>query len=274
MLGSRQCSKDLLRCMRLLWPRSSKAAVILSALQITELETIMQCRRNQGLGPAPPTFLEIAVVTLENNAAQRKFSLSCPPPPPQIQFPSHGSVMLICEIFFSLEDQFSVTVRCWTYYKIVNHHVPVYRDIMLLWGLQGCLRKCGKSGCLVAFESGTLTTWIPDHASFEPSGLTCSLPGAHSCFESPVEEGLEYGCAGRRAITWHFNLTAGEKSVSFWLIDWIGVLYYSGMLKFENVDQQFSQVKAEFHEEKIRFWIYFILLSQRINFYWFKMLFE
>ena len=36
----------------------------------------------------PPTFLEIAVVTLENNAAQKKFSLSCPH---QIQFPSYGS---------------------------------------------------------------------------------------------------------------------------------------------------------------------------------------
>ena len=27
----------------------------------------------------PPTFLEIAVVTFENNAAQKKLSLLCPP---------------------------------------------------------------------------------------------------------------------------------------------------------------------------------------------------
>ena len=33
-------------------------------------------------GHVPPTFLEIAVVTFENNAAQNKISLLCPPPPP------------------------------------------------------------------------------------------------------------------------------------------------------------------------------------------------
>ena len=44
------------------------------------------------MGHVPPTFLEIAVVTLENNATQKKFSLSCPLPPPQIQFPFYGSV--------------------------------------------------------------------------------------------------------------------------------------------------------------------------------------
>ena len=38
---------------------------------------------------APPTFLEIAVVTLENNAAQKKFL--CHAPPFQIKFPSYGS---------------------------------------------------------------------------------------------------------------------------------------------------------------------------------------
>ena len=37
-------------------------------------------------GKCPPTFLEIAVVALENNAAQEKFSLSCPPPPPRYNF--------------------------------------------------------------------------------------------------------------------------------------------------------------------------------------------
>ena len=30
-------------------------------------------------GHVPPTFLEIAVVTFENNAAQKKFSLLCSP---------------------------------------------------------------------------------------------------------------------------------------------------------------------------------------------------
>ena len=67
---------------------------------------LLQCRRNRGAGRhVPPTFLEVAVVTLENNAVQKQFSLSCPPPPPTpIQFPSHGSVLsdvkFVCDVFF------------------------------------------------------------------------------------------------------------------------------------------------------------------------------
>ena len=41
----------------------------------------------------PPTFLEIAGVTLENNAAQKNF-LCHAPPSPQIQFPFYGSAFL------------------------------------------------------------------------------------------------------------------------------------------------------------------------------------
>ena len=49
--------------------------MLISYIAITVL-----CRRNRGAGGhVPPTFLEIAVVTLENNAAQKKFSLSCLP---------------------------------------------------------------------------------------------------------------------------------------------------------------------------------------------------
>ena len=44
-------------------------------------------------GMCPPTFLEIAVVTLENNAAQKNFL--CHAPPPQIQFPSYGGGLLM-----------------------------------------------------------------------------------------------------------------------------------------------------------------------------------
>ena len=50
-------------------------------------------RSNRGGGGAgrhvPSTFLEIAVVTLEKNAAQKNF-FAMPPP---IQFPSYGTVL-------------------------------------------------------------------------------------------------------------------------------------------------------------------------------------
>ena len=55
--------------------------------------TWQQCRRNRGGGAGGhvlPTFLEIAVVTLENNAAQKNVLFHAPPPPPK-QFPSYGS---------------------------------------------------------------------------------------------------------------------------------------------------------------------------------------
>ena len=60
----------------------------------------------------PPTFLEIAVVTFENNAAQKKF--------PQIQFPSYGSAITWPSLStFLLESGLSYfrvyqSVSCWS----------------------------------------------------------------------------------------------------------------------------------------------------------------
>ena len=52
-------------------------------------KSILQCRRNRGggggWGSCTPTFLEIVVVTLENNAAQKDFFVM-PPPDTAISF--------------------------------------------------------------------------------------------------------------------------------------------------------------------------------------------
>ena len=51
-----------------------------SLLRLPKKATNTVRRNGGGVGTVcSPTFLEIAFVTLENNAAQKKFSLSCPP---------------------------------------------------------------------------------------------------------------------------------------------------------------------------------------------------
>ena len=65
---------------------------VVDATECTKHQLLYSAVGSRGSMCPTPTFLENAVVTLENNAAPKNF-LCHAPPPPQIQFPSYGSAI-------------------------------------------------------------------------------------------------------------------------------------------------------------------------------------